>query len=430
MNKNLKAWGAAGWAATLALSLGLAGCGGSNNDSTSAAALRVVNATNSHPSLDLLVGSVVSASATATDTASAYVAPAAGSNLLQLNDAGAGTALSTTNPTLSASAHYTLFAYESGGSVKTTVLNEDQTAPAAGSAYLRVYNVADAAGKLDVYITDPATDLAAAGSPISLTAGTVPYSTAYALQGAGTWRVRVTGYGNKADLRLDMPLVLASQQVATVVLSPSVGGVLLNGSTLIQQSTYSATRNTNVRLRLAAAVSGRATVAASAGSTVIDAGSVAPAFGYYTLVPAGSALNISVASASVGAPATPLVAGSDMTLLVYGDAASPTATLLTDDNRPPTDTTTIKMRLINGVTGAAGALTLTANNALVASRVAPGTASTPVAVLGSTNAMNLTVTSSNAPGTFLSNTGTIFNSGGVYTVLVDGDASAPGMLIQ
>ena len=37
---------------------------------------------------------------------------------------------------------------------------------------------------------------------------------------------------------------------------------------------------------------------------------------------------------------------------------------------------------------------------------------------------------SNAPGTFLSNTGTIFNSGGVYTVLVDGDASAPGMLIQ
>ena len=373
-------------------------------------------------------------SATATDTVSAYVGTSSGSTTLQVNDNGVGTALTTTVPTLTGGAHYTLFAYESGGAVKTVVLNEDQALPATGSAYLRIYNVASDAGKLDVYITTPTADLSTAGSPISLTTGTTPYSTPYALQSSGTFRVRVTGYGNKADLRLDMPLTLASQQVATVVLSPASGGVLLNGSTLVQQSTYAATRNTNTRVRLAAAVSGNATVAAStttaAGTTTIDAGSVAPAFGYYTLVPAGSALNVSVNGASVGAPATALAAGADMTLFVYGAPGSSTASLLTDDNRPPTDNTTVKMRLINGVTGGTGALTLTANTSLVASSIAPGAASGYVSVLGSTNAMNLSVTSSTSAGTFYSNTSNILNSGSVYTVMMGGAVSAPQMLIR
>jgi hypothetical protein len=427
--KNLKWWSLV---SAVAVSIALAACGGKGNSSGDAASLRVVNATLTHPSIDLLVNAAVTVSATASDTASAYAGPASGGNTLQVNDAGGGTALSTIVPTLGGGNHYTLFAYESAGAVKTVVLNEDQAQPtAAGSAYLRIYNVAADAGKLDVYITDPSTPLANASSPISLTTGTIPFSTGYALQGAGTWRVRVTGYGNKGDLRLDMPLVLASQQVATVVLSPTLGGALLNGSVLIQQSTYAATRNTNARVRLAAAVSGSNTVvAASAGSTVIDAGSLAPAFGYYALVPASSALNISVNGASVGAPATPLAAGSDMTLLVYGPAAGPVATLITDDNRPPSDTTTVKLRLINGITGNAGALTLTANTSLVAAGVAPGTASGYVAVLGSTTAMNLSVTSSLAPGNYFTNASNTLNSGGVYSVMMGGDAAAPQMLIR
>ena len=425
--KKLKWWGLV---ALAAVGMGLAGCGGSN-DSSSSASLRLANATLTHSSLDLLVNSSVAVSATATDTVSAYVSPSSGSNTLQLNDAGAGTALATSVPTLTAGLHYTLFAYESSGAVKTVVLNEDQAAPVSGTVLLRVYNVAGDAGKLDVYITDPSVDLANANSPISFTTGTVPASAGYSTYSPGTYRVRVTGYGNKSDLRLDMPAVtLTNQQVATVVLSPASGGVLLNGSTLIQQSTYSATRNTNVRVRLAAAVSGTGnTVAASAGTTVIDAGSVAPAFGYYTLVPASSALNITVNSASVAAPATALVAGSDMTLLVYGSPGSATATLLTDDNRLPTDATTVKMRLINGVNGNVGALTLTANSSPVGIGILPGAASTYVSLPSSLNAMSLILTSSLA-GAYPANTSNVLNANTVYSVLATGDVSAPVMLIR
>jgi Domain of unknown function (DUF4397) len=426
--KKLKLWGVVGLAA---MGIALSGCGGNSDSSSDSASLRLVNATLTHPSLDLLVNTSSVITATAADTVSAYVAPAAGSTTLQLNDAGAGTALTTTVPTLAGGNHYTLFAYESAGAVKTVVLNEDFPAPASGIAQLRVYNAAADAGKLDVYITDPNLDLANAGSPISFTTGTVPTSTTLITYSPGTYRVRVTGYGNKSDLRLDMPAVtLTSQQIGTIVLSPASGGVLLNGSVLIQQLTYAATRNTNVRLRLASAVAPGGSVTALAGSTAIDAGGLAPAFGFYTLVPASSVLNITANSASVAAPATALKAGSDMTLLVYGGAAGATASLLTDDNRPPGDATTVKLRLINGVTGNVGALTLTANTSLVASAIAPGAASNYVSVLGSTTAMNLSLTSSSAQGVFYSNTSNILNPGSVYTAMMGGDVAAPQLLIR
>jgi hypothetical protein len=136
--------------------------------------------------------------------------------------------------------------------------------------------------KLDVYSTEAATGLA------SVTTATVSFTTVGTFDSPGpltyspgTYRVRVTGCCNKSDLRLDIPTVtLSNQQAASIVLTPASGGVLLNGSALIQQGAYTATRNTNARVRLAAAVSGNGLVAASAGSAVIDAGSVAPKFGY------------------------------------------------------------------------------------------------------------------------------------------------------
>ena len=215
-------------------------------------------------------------------------------------------------------------------------------------------------------------------------------------------------------------------------MTPASGGVLLNGATLLAQGSYTASRNLNARVRLAAAVSGNATVAASAGSLPIDAGSVAPAFGYYALVPANSPLNVSVNGASVGAPAASLVAGSDATLLVYGSPGSATATLIADDNRLPLDATTVKMRLINGVTGSAGALglTMTANASLIANGIEHQGASDYAVVPGSLNAMNLTFTSSQTPGNFLVDTAHILNPKSVYTALVGGDVGAPLLLIR
>lgn len=422
--KKLKWWGAVG---VVAAGIALIGCGSSNSSGDSAS-LRLINATNTHASLDMLVNSAVAVSATATDTVSAYVSPGSGSNTLQLNDSGSGTALATTVPTLSAGNHYTVLAYESGGNIKTVVLPEDIATPATGAVTLRLYDAAIEAGKLDVYVTSNAcTNLSSVAASASF--GTLTAPAAISLtQGVGTFNVCVTGLGSKSDLRLSMPITVASQQVATVVMTPASGGLLLNGGLLIQQSNFAATRNTNVRMRLAAAVSGGATVAASAGTTTIDAGSVAPALGSYVLVPATSALNISVNGSSVGAPAG-LVAGSDVTLLVYGNVGSATAALITDDNRSPSDSTTVKLRFINGITGSTGALTLTANASQVGSAIASGTASDYASIPGSTTAMNLTLYSSAVAGVYYTGSAT-FSANTVYTVLVGGNVSTPQLLIR
>ena len=429
MNNKLRWWPLVGVAG---LGMALAGCGGSKDDSTGSTSLRLVNATLTHPSLDLYISSSRAAAAIIADTASGYLAPASGSLTLQLTDPDASTALTTTAPTLSASAHYTLLAYESGGVVKTQLLGEDFSAPTSGTVQLRIFDAAPDAGKLDVYITDAATDLA------TVTTATASFTTVTSFSALGpltyspgTYRVRVTGYGNKSDLRLDIPAVtLSNQQAGNIVLTPASGGVLLNGSTLIQQGSYAATRNTNARVRLAAAVSGNGMVAASAGSSVIDAGSVAPKFGYYALVPASSSLNISVNGQSVSAPATALTAGSDATLLVYGSASAATATLIADDNRLPSDATTVKLRLINGMSSSVGALSLTANAAPVGNGILAGAASGYVSVTGSLNAMNLSLTASLFPGALYTNTSNTLIANTVYTVLAGGDATAPQLLIR
>lgn len=414
--KNFKWWQAVCMAL---LGAALTGCG-SNNNSSGSASLRVANATLTHSSLNVLVNGAASVASVTTDTVSASVSPAAGSITLQVNDTGSGTALNTIVPTLTGGLHYTLLAYESAGAVKTVVLGEDYAALTTGSGQIHFYDAAPEAGRLDVYVT------ASTVTDISTLSPTVSYTTTAALStgvvlSPGTYKVWVTGLGNKSDLRLVMPsVVLADTQNAIVVLTPASGGVLLNGSTLVQQSTYTAFRNTSARVRLAAAVSGNFPVAAFAGSVPINTGSVSPALSFYAVVPATNTLNISVNGNSIAAPTTPLTAGADSTLLVYGSPTNPTVTLLTDDNRAPTDGVTAKVRLINGVTGGnVGAVTMTANGVPVGQSIDLGMASGYVTLTGSTTTNNddLVFTSSLIAGNFFTATTPLFPNT-VYTVLL------------
>jgi Domain of unknown function (DUF4397) len=428
--KTLNGWTIIGSAV---LGIALSACGGSSDSSGDTVSVRLINATLTHPSLDLLVGGTTSISATAVDTVSGYITPAAGANTLQVANAGTTAALATIVPSLGAGSAYALLSYESGGTVKMAVLNESVAAPSSGAATLRIYNAAVEAGKLDVYVLASGTcsDLSAFTANTNFGVLSAPAAVTIT-SSPGDYHVCVTGGGNKSDVRLDIPvLTLGNQQVVYVVLTPASGGQLLDGATMVQQGAYAASRNTNTRVRLAAAVSGGASVSASASSgagvVVIDSGSVAPAFGYYTLVPASSTLNINViggGGGTVGAPATALKPGADMTLLVYGPAAGATASLLTDDNRAP-DSGSVKLRLLNGITTSPGALTFTANNAPVATNVLPGTASGYVSVSmpASGNTFSLGLNSSATGGAYYS-TSTQLNGGTVYTVLA-ADATSP-----
>lgn len=409
-------------AAVLAAVVLVSACGGSGDgDSGSKAQVRLINATQTHATTALLEGSNSRIASVALDTASSYADVSSGSPTLQVNDATTSTSLGVISPSLSSDKNYAVVAYELGGSARLAIMAENQSSPSSGTAIVRVFDTATDAGAVDVYVTAPGTDittLTTATFP-SVSPTTTAVETSYVALTPGTYQVTVTGAGNTSDLRLSIPSVtVASQDVATILLTPTVGGTLVNGAFVQQQKTYTAARNTWARVRVAAGTAPGSTVTASVGTTAV-ASLTATNVGNYVTVPAATAFNIAVNGASVASPATLPVAGTDATLFVYGNPGSATASLTTDDNRLPSASTNVKMRLGNGTTGAAVPLSLTVDFSPVASNVAPGAISAGYTVIPGSENMQFDVTPSSLPTQTRSVTIT-----GVYTLFVMGDASS------
>jgi hypothetical protein len=114
-----------------------------------------------------------------------------------------------------------------------------------------------------------------------------------------------------------------------------------------------------------------------------------------------------------------LAAGADLTLLYAGTVASPQCFLINDDNTLPSSGYT-KLRVLNGVNGLAGNISLTYNSQIVASNVAFGAASTAKSVTSNVASSSLAVT----PASVFSTTNLYLTSRGVYTLFLLGDSPA------
>lgn len=414
-----KTWALGLSVATAAL---LTACGGGSDSSS--AQMRLLNASIGYAALDMAVDSTTVNSGVAYAGVGSYADVKTDATGTEVQSNNVGSTLASSTPTLASGSHYTMIAYGSAGSVRTTLLQEDQDAAATGKSKLLVLNLAPDAGALDVYVTgaDDSLDTASTvASGIATSSGS-----GYITLNSGTFRVRITAASSKTDLRLDIPsITLPSAGVSTLILTGSTGGVLVNGIQLLQQGATSNFPNSTVRARLVAAVGGSALVSGSIGQTSLMPTSVAPTIGDYTTVAAGTAdLSVYVNGALMSFTKPPLTAGSDYTLMVWGTAADPKLAVLTDDNRLPTSpTTTAKIRLVNGVASATTGLTLNVDYSALASNVVAGTSSSPQATAASTSAL-LTVTSPSSTTPVYSLSELSIQAGYVYTVFVMGDSNA------
>ena len=257
--------------------------------------------------------------------------------------------------------HYVVVAYESGGVVRTTVIAEDTAAPVAGTASLRVFDAATDAGAIDIYVTDPAVDIT------TLTSPTFTFALVDVVPGEQLPLVRARAPTACASPAAATPPTCAST-CPRCPDEPAGRGAVLHADDRRharqrccsrQQGAYTAGRNTSARVRLRRR-GGRA------GRRSRDAGGVADrhqrrracrSAAMSSFRPA--ARSTSASTALVAAPRRGAAAGSDSTLLVYGTPAAPTASLIADDNHLPTTSGNLKLRLLNGLTGAAVPLTST-----------------------------------------------------------------------
>lgn len=406
----------------------LPACGG-GADTGNTGLVRLVNATRSVAALDLRVSGANLITGVAAGTTSGYVEREAGTAAFQLGATGSTTTILTRNASVGEDASYTFVAYVTDNALHAVFFDDAEDAPSSNTAKFRVYNGSNEAGSLDVYLTDAAdtaNDLSSA-TPVNAAVDGEKFG-AYGEIGAGRYRLRVTAADDRTDVRLDIAsITLTDQQVATLVVTSSDGGVLVDGLLLNQAGSAAALPNGSMRLRVAADTTLNAKVTLARGTTNL-ASLNSPSIGNYVTVPGDLAgLTLKVDGVGLALPATDASPGSDLTLLVYGDAAHPQAVFLPDDNRLPTSSGRSTVRLVHGINGSTGTLSLDVDFSAAAAGVALGAAS-PYATVTAGTGMRFDV---RADGVRLSGGEDVdMVANAVYTLFMLGDTTTPVFLLR
>jgi len=401
----------------------LAACGGSDDNDRTKAKLRLVNASSAYAEIDLFVEDTLRQGSVGYGNSASYVEVDPGEADSKITRSGSTTALLSFTPGVERNKHYTVLAYGAEGALRQMLVDDNVGEPDSGRALLRVVNAAPDAGKLDIYLT-------AANEPLS-SAVPVQADAEYGVANglltvdSTSWRLRVTAAGSKTDLRLDLPaLVLESKQVATLVLTPARGGVLMNTLLLTQQAGIARQDTALARVRVAAGVADSGAVSAAVGGRVLMASVGSPAVGLYALLPAGTQpVALAVNGTALAAPAVTLAAGADYSLLVRGTPEAPQSGWIEDDNHRAADSRQVRLRLVNGVADLEAPLSMTVDFVPVADGVTSGAAS-GYASLDATLTAQFSVTAAGLATPLFTAVDQPLVAGAVYTVFVVGAQSA------
>lgn len=412
------------WATRLALTLSLSAAGfltacGGGGHGGSDTQVRLLNATRSYASLDLTVNDKTINSKVAYATVGDYGTVDTGSTATKVLTSDVGTSIAATTPTLTGGSNYTFITYGFAGAIRTSLLQETETAPDANKAKLLVLNLAPDAGAMDVYLTS-ASDCSLSTETALATNLSGGSGSGYIQINSGTFRVCVTGYQKRSDLRLQIPAItLDSASVNSLVLTATEGGVLVNGITLVQKGAAKNFANTQSRVRTVAALANAGTVASTInGQAMFSATSAAtsPLISDYVTTDSGaSTLTTMVNGANVSFTAPTLTAGHDYTLLVWGDPAAPKLGTLDDDNRLPTGaagSADVKIRVVNALP--VSGVGLNVGFGSIASNVGSGTVSA-TNTTGSTTSTQVDMTIPTSALSIYTNSTLALPTGSVWT---------------
>jgi hypothetical protein len=186
------------------------------------ARIRVVHASPDAPEVDVLLDDTEVLSDVPYLVASEYLETSAGDHNLKVNAAGTATTVIDADATLADGADYTVIASGLVAEIEPIVLEDDNSAPAAGNARVRAIHGAPSAPAVDVYVTAPEADLDAA-TPV-LTNVAFGDVAPYLEVPAGDYQVRVTPAGTKLVVIDSGALTLTSGQVRTAIAVDAPGG--------------------------------------------------------------------------------------------------------------------------------------------------------------------------------------------------------------
>jgi hypothetical protein len=415
-------------AALLLAGIFLDGCGSSGGS----AQIRVLNASIDYSSLDLYLDNGTTntreIAAAAYGTLGSYIGVSAASYTVEFTRDGVSSSLKSVNENLAKNTHRTYVAYGNSGKFGTLEILEDQDQPSSSYTKVELLDAAPDAGSVDVYLTDPSVAITNSSPTFSAVAGGTIASSGFVTVNSGTYRLRVTAAGSQTDIRLDSVtgITFSSQEILSIVVTGTGGGVLVNATVIPQQGTESAVNTTYARVRAAAGIPPGSNLTATLGGTNLLGAAAANTVSQYALVTAGTqTLNLTLNGAALPASSQALTAGEDYTVLVLNGAgvSGTTTTLVTDDDRLPSTSAYAKIKLVNAMSALGDPLTLNVNYTPVASAITLGNASSSTEVTAGTNTEIDTVDANTSTTLFTNTTATLTGSG-VYDLFMFGTAAS------
>lgn len=408
----------------------LYGCSKSNYGD---ADVRVLNTSIDYSSLDLYLNNgstdTKEISAAAYGTLTGYVGVGSNSYTVQITNSGVTSALYSADEKLSKGTYRTYVAYGNTGKFGVLEIDENQDLPDSTYSKVELVDAAPDAGSVDVYLTDPSVALSDASPTFSSVSGGSIASAGYTTIAAGSYRIRVTAAGSQSDIRLDSVsgITFSSQEVLSIVVTGTAGGVLVNASVIPQQGTATAVNTTYARVRAAAGIPSGSNATVAMDGTVLLSTAAANTVSQYSLITAGSqALTLKLNGTAVTASDQTLTAGSDYTLLVLNGTAvdGTTVSLITDDNRLPSTTGDASIKLVNAMGSLGDPVTMNINYTPIASSIDLGAGSTATEVTAGSNTEIDTVDATTSTSLF-SNTDATLTEDEVYSLFMFGSSSAP-----
>jgi hypothetical protein len=406
----------------------VAGCGGSDN-----AAIRVLNVSEDYTGVNIYIGSTSTVATVAdvpTGNLSTYSGVASGSQTLYFTEGSnlQSDPLSSETESFTTGEHRTYVTYGNTGEFAEFEIDESESAASGGNASVEVLDTANDAGALDVYFTSSTT---LSGTTPNFTDLTVGKATSFSSIAAGTYNLSVTGTGNNSDLRLQVPsITLKSGEVATVVITESAGGYLVNAYVLPQQGALTTALNPDARVRVVNGLASGSTVSATIGTTVLATNAAANSIGAYQMVPLGAdTVSVTVNGAAVSSPGQALAAGQDYTLLIYQGASGVQENWLVDINRLPASGDA-SLRLVQAMSGLTDPISLAVDSVPTLTDVSAGEASSYDNSIAVSAAVGLLVTDATTSQQLVSQSPVTLSSQGVYTLFMFGSASSPTAVLN
>jgi hypothetical protein len=184
--------------------------------------VRVVHAISDVPKTDVLLDGTKVKAGLDFKAADAYRAGNVGQHAVKVRKENATADLVSVNHDVQADKDYTIIAYGSEAQPKSITLTDDNSAPAAGKARVRVVHAADGEPNVDVYVLEDAADLATATAAATNIAPGA--ASAYVTKDADTYVVILTGVGNKTAVLTVQNVDLTNGKVRTIVATEKAGG--------------------------------------------------------------------------------------------------------------------------------------------------------------------------------------------------------------